>query len=296
MREGVGLVGFLETDTAQAVLSSNYYSLCVPSLLSIQEAIRPYRSAVLELSVQDCDRALVKELPPHLDVSAAAVSLSADFQEFYAPASGLEFGVVEIESLLAPQFFADLSYVEEIRLGLGESPDPSSVFNLLFGRGTLAPPVLAQTTATFASARRDLYTSGLVRAQQVDDRAFDISLRVCMRPNFCHVTRLDNVGLVLTNGVHRVLALYQLGVREIPCLWDSIAHESGLGFDNPTTQLIFHQLSHGHTRPALVTDYLNNQIAAPVSLKSMGLVLRMTVNSELFTIPAILEEFNVGTG
>jgi hypothetical protein len=106
------------------------------------------------------------------------------------------------------------------------------------------------------------------------------------RPNYVQVAVLRDK-LLLTNGVHKVLALIKRGYTRIPCVWHRIdrVEEAGVGVLPP----FYVEQRVVTNRPAAVVDFLNAAVAVPLNMRSMYQVMRLAIMSEQFQVPAIPE-------
>jgi hypothetical protein len=223
---------------------------------------------------------LPEALTPRLEVLRGRQT----FRDTYGVSGSYKFGMAPIASLITPQFDVDLDYVEELSRQFRNDLGVISLFGYAFGDGELRDPLVRANEVYFTSHRRDLhcYTTPIVRRGATGD--YEISVRAVSRPNYVQVAVLDNERVVLTNGVHRALAFLTAGESHIPCLWRRVADPKELGLDQSGTYLFTQLLSNG-PRPALVQDFFNPSIAAPLMLRSMDLVMRISIGADVFTIP-----------
>jgi len=91
--------------------------------------------------------------------------------------------------------------------------------------------------------------------------------------------------LLLTNGVHKVCALFLRGHTHVPCVLRRISRieESGL---NLQTTLLRPELLGG-ARPAQVVDFLNENVAVSVLMRSMHQVLTVGIGIGTLQVPAV---------
>lgn len=91
--------------------------------------------------------------------------------------------------------------------------------------------------------------------------------------------------MVLTNGVHKVSALYKTGVKETPCLIRSVNSFEEIGL-NPWGWFRS-QFFSACQRPALVIDFLNPKNAVPLRKRSMYQILQIATNVGMINVPAL---------
>jgi hypothetical protein len=153
--------------------------------------------------------------------------------------------------------------------------------------GRITEPIVTGTQVVFTSPRRDLYADPVPKVREIEEDEFEIVVRASSRPNYIHVAQIGN-RLVLTNGVHKVCALYRKGFTHCPVLLRA-AHNLEEAGMNPRGTSLFRQPIFDGSRPALVTDFLNPQTAAPLMMRSMYQVLQVAVNVGMLSVPALPE-------
>src|SRR3989442_12447346 len=94
---------------------------------------------------------------------------------------------------------------------------------LLFvmSEGKITEPIVNGPQVVFTSPRRDLHADQIPEVREIEGGEFEIVVRAASRPNYVQVVKLGN-RLILTNGVHKVCALYRAGLREVPCLMRTV--------------------------------------------------------------------------
>jgi hypothetical protein len=187
-----------------------------------------------------------------------------------------------IGQLLTPQWYADADYIDELSSTISPDADLSELLRFAMAEGSIAEPVIAGQSVIFSSQRRDLHANPIPVVRQVESGEFEIAIWASSRPNYVQVAQIAN-RLMLTNGVHKVCALYKNGFTHVPCLLRSVARIEECGL-NLQTSLLRPELLGG-TRPAQVIDFFDDRVAVSVRLRSMYQVLRIGIAIEAIDVP-----------
>jgi hypothetical protein len=206
------------------------------------------------------------------------------FAKYYEAVDDYHFAVVPINSLLTPQWFADLDYVDEVASQIEENAPLESLIRFTMAEGIITQPIVSGAQVVFASLRPDICADQIPTVREVESGEFEIVVRASGRPNYVSVASIGG-RLLLTNGVHRVCALSLRGFDSVPCLLRNVSRmeETGLRLQ---TSLFRPELLSG-SRPALVLDFLNEKVAVPLWMRSMYHILRIGIGVEPIQIPAI---------
>jgi hypothetical protein len=188
---------------------------------------------------------------------------------------------------LAPQWNADLDYIEELAAKLTPSLSLEEQLNFALSEGTIHQPIIAGNQVLFTSARRDLHADPIPTIRQIAEGEFEIVVRAVSRPNYVQVGKIGN-RLVLTNGVHKVCALHKAGFSHCYCLVRDVDHIRVTGINIQST--MFRDPVFKSVRPAMVVDFLNAATAAALYIRSMYQILQITINAGTMTIPALPKE------
>lgn len=206
------------------------------------------------------------------------------YRQHYESIADYQFAMVPVNSLLAPQSLADMDYVDELSRRI--SADASIEEQLLFAmaEGVIAEPIVAGPQVVFTSQGRDLHAEPIPSIRTAGTGEYEIVVRASSRPNYIQVTAIGN-RLLLTNGVHKVCALLLKGYTHVPCVLRRISRieESGV---NLQTSLFRPELFNG-TRPAQVVDFLNEDVAVSVLMRSMHQVLTVAIGIGMLQVPAV---------
>jgi hypothetical protein len=209
------------------------------------------------------------------------------YKEHYEAIAEYSFAFAPIESLLAPQWHADLDYVDEIKGQLRKEMSPEDLLRFAMSEGRITEPIVVGTQVLFTSPRRDLHADPIPMVREVTGGEFEIVVRAASRPNYIQVAKIGE-RLFLSNGVHKVCALHQMGFSRIPCVYRT-AHNLAEAGINPQSTSLFRQPIFDSQRPAVVTDFLNPKAAVPLKMRSMYQILQVTVGVGTLTVPALPE-------
>src|SRR2546426_7174155 len=167
-------------------------------------------------------------LPAELAPLGAEVQAREVFAKYYASQAEYEFAIVPIDSLLSPQVYADVQYVDELAATLPKTPDASADFSFAFPVPTITEPMISGQSVVFSSYGANVTANAVPSVTRRTDGTYDIVVRATSRPNYVQVARYDT-RLVLINGVHKVLALRTAGRTVAACLLRSVQRREELG-------------------------------------------------------------------
>ncbi len=218
--------------------------------------------------------------------AVVAIKSRRTYHDHYEAVADYHFGLAPIEALLTPQCFADLDYIDELAAMIPPGKSLGEQLGFAMPETTIAEPIVAGNQIFFSSPRRDLHADPIPRVRETNPGEFEISVRATSRPNYIQVAVMRD-RLFLVNGVHKVCALHKHGLTRVPCIYRSASRLEEAGFNPLLTSLFRPDLFDG-PRPARVLDFLNNNIAVPLKIRSMYQVLRIVVIVEPFTIPSVL--------
>jgi hypothetical protein len=283
-RRYVALLGFLEWALVEAIVAQNPYSFDAESREAAREA---YTCSVRAVAMLSAAAAPGELRTMSTDMAAGARQRAARAYRDPRALDGRELAMVRIDELLAPQFDVDLEFIDELVRGLTRPVDVDCLLDLAFPITTVAAPIIRGSDAFFSSDRRTLFRDPSIVTQRTEEGDYLVSVRVRSRENCIEVARFPDGQLILANGLHRVLALERIGIQEVPCLWRSIGSVAELGVDPHASHAILQRLMTRGPRPALVSDFLNPELSIAMRVRATDLVLRVSIQSETFTIPAV---------
>lgn len=229
----------------------------------------------------------VRHLDESLKATTDAVKSRKTYKRYYEAAAEYSFRSAPIESLLSPQWYADLDYVDEIASKLPDTMSHEEQIYFAMSEGKITEPIVTGNQVWFTSPRRDLFASQIPIVRTNEDGDFEIVVQTSSRPNYIQVAQIGD-RLVLTNGVHKVCALYSRGYRECICVYRTAGDAGEAGLDPRSTSL-FRDSVFKSPRPALVTDFLNPETGAPLRMRSMYQVLQVSVGVATISVPALPE-------
>ncbi len=231
--------------------------------------------------------ALATKTPAALPATASAtieeVKSRATYKEHYEALANFEFVSVDIETLLSPQWFADLDYIDEIAAKIPNAMSTEDMLRFSMSEGRITQPIVTGSTVHFTSPRRDLFASPIPLVKAAQDGGFEVVVRTGSRPNYVQVTQIRGK-LFLANGVHKVCALRKKGYKECVCILRSADHLEELGI-NPMSSRLYSFLDS--PRPPLVVDFLNQSAAALIHMQPMYQILQVQVQSGYIFAPAL---------
>jgi hypothetical protein len=206
------------------------------------------------------------------------------FAKYYDAIDDHQFAMVPINSLLAPQWHADLDYIDELALQISESSTLEDLIRFTMAEGSITEPIITNGQVIFTSLRPDIYADQIPTVREIEPGEFEIVVRANSRPNYVSVASIGG-RLLLTNGVHHVCALHLRGFDSTPCVLRSVSRLEDTGLNLQST--MFRPELMSGPRPAQVLDFLTSKVAVPLKMRSMYHILRIAVGVEPMRIPAI---------
>jgi hypothetical protein len=280
-RRAVGLLGFLAKAEVDAHFRQQMFKTHNgEDPFDLWRAAETHRKGLLAVPPGAAVR-----IPEDLQHLAAEVRRRKTYQRHYESQADYQFCTVPIESLISPQWYADLDYVDELKARLGTAPSTERAFQFAFVEGQINAPLVTANQVQFTSPGLDLFVDATPIVQRAEDGSFTITVLAGSRPNYIQVALLDD-RLVLVNGVHKVCALYALGLRTCFCALRVVTRleESGLNFQATS---LYRDEVFKSMRPALVTDFMNPSVAVPLRMKSMYQVMQVSINVGQIRVPAL---------
>jgi hypothetical protein len=283
LRTSVGLLGFLNLDVVEAIFTKNPYEFLGPEACW-REAWSATAGRVAALAPEPPTGLSVRSADPELEAWALESLPSRELLASYL-ASGYRLGMAPCRSLLTPQFDLDLELVTKLRDGFGNAPTTEALFKACFPVDDMDQPIIRGNEVIFSSQKRNLACSPVPNVSRLPGGAYQVWVVAECRPNFVQIAE-HNGELVVCNGVHRAAAMHLAGVEEIPCLWRSVSQVEEIGIDEPGSKVMMTQLlGNDHRRAAKLVDYFDPLLATPIGIRTMDLVMRISVEAELLTVP-----------
>jgi hypothetical protein len=285
-RRVVALLGFLHKAEVDALFRQQPFETAdgTPHL----ELWRRFNQQLPQL--QALQQFQAHALPGSVNPTIAEIRNRRTFKEHYESVADYTFVSIPIASLLSPQWYADLDYIEEVAARLKPNMTVEEQLGFAMSEGKITEPIIQGNLVLFTSPRRDLFATQIPNVKEIGEGEFEISVRAASRPNYIQVAQIGNQFL-LTNGVHKVCALHEQGYTHCVCLLRTAARLEEVGFQ-PNSTSLFNWL--GQPRPPLVIDFLNSGTAAPLKMRPMYQVLQIQVSSGTLSVPALQQPTQSG--
>jgi hypothetical protein len=282
------LLGFLAKGEVDAIFKQNPFEVPATDRSPIQlwrrsaDAVArlPFTPPVASIEVLDNGESQIVD----------EIKARPTYKKHYESIADYQFAMVPVNSLLAPQWLADMDYIEELSCRISPNAGVEEQIRFAMADGVITEPIIAGPQVIFTSQSRDLHAEQIPSVRQVGPGEFEVVVRASSRPNYVQAAAVGN-RLLLTNGVHKVCAFLLKGYTHVPCVLRRInrVEESGL---NLQTSLFRPELFNG-ARPAQVLDFLNDDVAVSISMRSMHQVLRIGVGVEVLQVPAVSQSSSV---
>lgn len=198
------------------------------------------------------------------------------------------FGMVEIDTLIAPQRQVYLNYVDEMEQRLPKNPTLDDLIDICMPLNPFSPdPKVTQTgngSWIFSSPSPDFrFLGGHLKSQLTEDdiqltqvSGFPvkaITLFVGYGSSSINVIHANN-RLILNNGFHRVYALRRRGITRIPVVIQQVTNPA-IEFPQQMLGLSSAYLLND-PRPILVKDFFTNGLTREFSRKKMITTVQVT--------------------
>lgn len=234
-----------------------------------------------ELRAAEPDRAdgtAIDPLPPALRPLAARVEADPVFRRAFADAE-YEIAVIDLDRVVVSQKLVSLEHVLRLQRELGPNPAGEALFRFCLPMDRRPPAVrfsrIDDEEFAFVSPSNDLRFLEAVplRPDQISGYqaagpvAGVIALVVGFGSNYLNVLSIDG-RLVLNNGNHRACALWQAGVRRVPCVVQTITHPDEIEVHAPRAVQRNPAFYLTDPRPPLLGDYFD-----PVLSRRVGVAL-----------------------
>lgn len=254
---------------------------------------------VAELEVAEAgaaDNAAIRSLPESLQRLAEKALTSAVLRAAFSSVP-TTIGLVDLSTLVVFQKFINLRYVAELRDVLGTDLSPSAVFQLAVPTETVAPPPnigrANQNTWVASSASTDLRFLGpaFLSPDQAPGypptgyAAGVLALGVGFGSNVLNAISIGN-RLVLHNGSHRAYALYEAGVREVPCVIQTVRRAEELTVIANADIVAAVQRNLTSARPPILRDYFDDRLRTIVPVPRKFRQVRVSFSVEQIDVPA----------
>jgi hypothetical protein len=242
------LLPFLQKAEVDAIFTQAPVRL--PEATSLAETLSMSRVARSRLDTYA--GGAVGSLPPEMLAAARDVRSRVTFQRHYESKADFEFVSLPIESLLTPQWRADLEYVDELSATLRPSPDPTSDFEFCFPESDLPDPIVNGNTLIFSSVPPSIAITPVPSVRKINGRT-EIVLSAEGRPNYVMAAELGG-RIILENGVHHVLALWRAGRTSTYAVLKRVQRPEDLAIQLQSSLFAAQNYFQG-SRPPLVRDF-----------------------------------------
>lgn len=280
-RSVVALLGFLQKAEVDQVFKQQPFQTATGE--DPLELWRRFNQATAQLA--PVPKGQLVPSPDSAEPLISTIKQRPSYIEHYERFADYRIASAPIESLLAPQWYADMDYIDEIAKDLPDKASVEAQLRFAFSEGKISEPIVSGKTVLFSSPRRDLHVDPVPRVQRQADGEFMIYVRATSRPNYIQVAEIGEQ-LLLVNGVHKVCALYRAGFTHCYCVVRKAHDVATAGLDPQSASMLRSPVFDG-TRPALVIDFLKTETAAPLTLRSMNQVLQVMLQSGTLTVPAL---------
>ncbi len=219
----------------------------------------------------------IQELPAQLANREATVRQTEQFRSAYEPL-GAAFASVALADLIAPQWWVDSAYVDELVSMVPAVGNDNALFDFCFATGRLEPPMmLGMNGAVIVSGRRALGTISPLRVEAATPDQVTFAFDALPRPNWLWLNVIPQTNQILIlNGTHHLLALMRAGRDRAFCLIRNGIIEQVL---NPQDPGLFRPQQLTAARPPLLRDYLDPNITDNVGVRAVNQFMRFGVQN-----------------
>jgi hypothetical protein len=208
----------------------------------------------------------------------------------------IEFGLVKIGNLIAAQRAVNVDYVAALQNRLPEHPGMGDLFELCLGSDAAIeePASLQQGNGMFifSSGNSDFrflggFTRGVEQSDMLRGRigGQPVSAIVLLVGYGARALNVLSTGgrLVLNNGFHRAYALQALGITHVPAVIQRVSNVD-LEFP-PNVAGLPREYLLNHPRPALMKDFLNDDLVVKLQERARRKTVRAGLAVEQFDLP-----------
>ncbi len=268
----------------------------LPEILGMWEALQPRIDALVE---QECGLpetirvgAVSEQYRPKLENFASDPLFQKTFSQM-----PVNFAVIEIDKLIAPQRAVNLDFVDRLLASYPSSPTAEELLNICVSPKRTMDPIqhleIGANTHVFSSPNSDIrFLGAFVKPLKADDLRYAVSGGV---PAAAIITFVGYGGapvnvfragsrLILNNGFHRVYALRTRGVTEIPVVLQEVRNPQ-LEFP-PNVAGIPKEYLLGHPRPVLMRDFFESDFAITLQVRERMKIVTVGVAVGQHDVPA----------
>lgn len=233
-------------------------------------------------------------LPKSVESFAQELMAQPMFERWYADHADYHLWCVPACTLVTPQWYADLGYIEQLASRAPRPGQWKEVLDFVFGEGpAIGEPILAPLNANAAAVvfrspgnnlRALLPPIEPPQARRLSEHEFEITARVQTAPNYLQVARIRGKH-VLVNGIHHCCALLKSGWDVIPCLVREARSLQDVGF--VPGQLGIIPEPEAMARPPYICDFLEPTITHTFHQRVLDQVLRVILQADSTLVPRL---------
>jgi len=248
-----------------------------------------------EEEAERADHNSPEPLPPKMRAWASRVESDPIFHRAFSD-SEYTFGMVDLDGVVVSQKLVCLDHLKRLQSKLGPQPDAEELFRFCLPWDRTVPEVRASRIGddefAFVSASSDLrfQEAILLRPDQIKDYkpvgpvAGIVALVVGFGSNCLHVLQVDG-RLILNNGHHRACALWQMGIRNVPCVIQPITHPDEIGLHAPRAVRRNPAFYLTDPRPPLLGDYFDTTLSRRLHVGLTSKQVRVSYSVEEKDMP-----------
>lgn len=264
------------------------------AILAAWRGVRPRVTHVLQNEAGLPDTITVQAIAPEYAAQIQKIEQDPLFQKTFV---GATFGVIEVDKVVAAQRTVNLAYVEKISSRLPNAPSMADLIEFCISPNREMDPIqhleVTQNVHAFSSPNsdvrflgsfiKDLEPSDLQYAEGGGLPAAAILVFVGYGSPQIHVYRVGN-RVVLGNGFHRVYALRQRGITEIPVVIRNVQNPS-LEFPQAIGGIPRDYLL-STPRPTLIKDFLEPDFTVQLRVQERIKTVTVQVGASEYDVPA----------
>jgi hypothetical protein len=290
--------------SAKAEVINYVRTECIPEEQnSLSQIVAEWEAAgktfrkIEESGAGEAERIEVKDIPAEYFPKLHQIEEDFLFKQSFSLIP-YEFKLVEIDPLVASQRAVNLDYVAVLKERIPPNPSMSDLIDLCLSPKTQvklpAEQVLAQNAYSYTSENLDFRFLGGFQKQLTQE-----DIQACTAGGYPLAAIVLLVGLgagstsvmsyqnrfVLANGFHRAFALRSSGVTHIPVVVQRVANPQ-LEFP-PVLANLPREYLLGAPRPALLKDFLNQQLTRKLRVKARNRVVQVQWAANQFNMPIV---------
>jgi len=239
-----------------------------------------------ETEANIADQAECLDLDPTLEPLAETLQSDPYFRHTFDTLP-TRIAMVELDRLVTFQTQVTRQFIDSIRLRLGPSPEPQTLFRLCLPTGPRDLPLAIRRTGsrrwTFSSDCTDLHfqKAVLLKPEQINGlESFGpvggvLGLMVGFGSNQMNVIRSDT-RMLLNNGYHRALALRALGITHAPCIVQTVTRRAELALAAAQRVIDDPYFYFKSARPPLLKDFFDPRVSKILPVHRMKKVIEVS--------------------